>query len=70
MAKFKNMLPPKCKVIREGEEALINARELVVGDIVKLSTGDKTPADLRILMVRGLKVDQSSITGENEPVEI
>lgn len=70
MAKFKNMLPPKCTVIREGQEAKINASELVPGDIVKLSTGDKTPADMRILMVRGLKVDQSSITGENEPIEI
>ena len=57
MAKFKNMLPPKCKVIREGVEQLINAREVVVGDIVKISTGDKAPADLRIIMVRGLKVD-------------
>lgn len=36
---------------------LINASDLVVGDIVKLSTGDKTPADMRVIMVRGLKVD-------------
>ena len=70
MSKFKNMLPPKCKVIREGVEQMINAKDLVIGDLVKLSTGDKTPADLRIISVHGLKVDQSSITGENEPIEI
>jgi len=40
-----------------------------VGDIVILTTGDKVPADLRLIDCKGLKVEQSSITGEAEPIE-
>ncbi len=41
----------------------------MVGDIVKIETGDRIPADLRLIICRGLKVEQSSVTGESAPVE-
>ena len=43
------------------------ARELVLGDIVLLNTGDRVPADLRLIEAVGLHVDESSLTGETEP---
>ena len=64
------MLPPKCLTVRDGKVHEIEAKELVPGDVVKLETGNKVPADLRIFWVNGLKVDQSSITGEVDPIEI
>lgn len=70
MGKFKKMLPPKCKVVREGREDEIKAEELVLGDIVKVQGGDKIPADLRIIVNNGLKVEQSALNGESEPVEV
>ena len=63
------MMPPKCKVIRDGQLVEIKAELLVLGDIVKIETGDRIPADLRLIMCRGLKVEQSSVTGEAEAVE-
>ncbi|MGH8001714.1 MAG: cation-translocating P-type ATPase, partial [Brasilonema sp.] len=55
-------------VIRGGQKARISARELVPGDIVLLSSGDKVPADLRLISTRNLQVDESSLTGESQPV--
>ena len=70
MGKFKNMLPPRCRVVRDGEEDEIKAEELVIGDIVKVQGGDKIPADLRVIVNNGLKVEQSALNGESEPVEV
>ncbi len=57
------------KVIREGDMKVIPARELVVGDIIVLDTGDYIPADLRIIEAINLKSQESSLTGESVPVE-
>lgn len=57
------------KVIREGDMQVIPARELVVGDIIVLDTGDYIPADLRIIEAINLKSQESSLTGESVPVE-
>ena len=57
------------KVIRNGNIKVIPARELVVGDIVVLDTGDYIPADLRIIEAINLKSQESSLTGESMPVE-
>lgn len=56
------------QVIREGNIVEIPNSDVVVGDIVQLRTGDKVPADCRILEARNLTVDESSLTGESEPV--
>jgi sodium/potassium-transporting ATPase subunit alpha len=68
MDSFSKMLPPSAFVWRNGELTEINAEELVVGDIVNVKGGDKTPADLIILSADGMKVDNSSLTGESVPL--
>ncbi|MBE9198343.1 MULTISPECIES: cation-transporting P-type ATPase [unclassified Nodularia (in: cyanobacteria)] len=56
-------------VIRNGQKSRISSQELVPGDIVLLTSGDKIPADLRLLNTRNLQVDESALTGESVPVE-
>ncbi len=56
-------------VLRCGEKQRINAGELVPGDIVLLASGDKVPADLRLLKSRSLQIDESTLTGESLPAE-
>lgn len=56
------------KVLREGKVVSITSRELVVGDIVMVEQGDKIPADGRLLEGFSLKIDESMLTGESEPV--
>ena len=51
-----------------GKTETLLARELVPGDIVHLSTGDRVPADLRVMQATDMSCDESSFTGENEPV--
>ncbi|MBP1910702.1 cation-translocating P-type ATPase [Methanolobus bombayensis] len=67
MASFKNLMPPKTKVLRDGEITEILATDIVVGDIIFLEEGDKIPADGRLIEENSLKVDNSPITGEAEP---
>ncbi|MFP4517363.1 MAG: cation-translocating P-type ATPase, partial [Desulfovibrionales bacterium] len=68
MEAIRGMLSPKATVLRNGEEQEIPARELVPGDIVLLKSGDRVPADLRVLMVRNAQVEEAALTGESEPV--
>ena len=56
-------------VLRAGEKHRIDAKDLVPGDIVLLASGDKVPADLRLLSSRSLQIDESALTGESVPVE-
>ncbi|CAG0908833.1 unnamed protein product, partial [Cyprideis torosa] len=67
MESFKNMVPQFAIVVRDGEKSNIHAEELVIGDIVEVKFGDRIPADIRVIMARGFKVDNSSLTGESEP---
>ncbi|WMW25457.1 cation-transporting P-type ATPase [Methanolobus sediminis] len=67
MASFKNLIPPKTKVLRDGEITEILATDIVVGDVIFLEEGDKVPADGRLIEENSLKVDNSPITGEAEP---
>ncbi len=62
-------LTTETTVLRAGEKQRIDARELVPGDIVLLASGDKVPADLRLLHSRSLQIDESALTGESLPVE-
>lgn len=62
-------LDAQATVIRESKRMQISAQELVVGDIVVLQSGDKIPADMRIIQLRELQVDESALTGESIPVK-
>lgn len=55
-------------VIRDGKRQRIPASELTIGDVVFLQSGDKAPADLRLVYVRELQIDESALTGESVPV--
>lgn len=63
-----NMLPSYTRVVRNGKEEKILAKDLVPGDIVKLEEGDDIPADIRVIAATSAQVDQSSLTGEVNPV--
>ena len=67
MEQFRKMLPLKAEVLRDGKHKQVPAEELVPGDILFISAGDKIPADARLIEENTLKVDHSSITGEAEP---
>ncbi len=66
---LRNMSAPTARVLRQGEESIIPASELVPGDIVMLSDGDMVPADLRLIDSANLKVQEASLTGESVPSE-
>jgi len=59
----------KAKVIRDGRQVKINAQDLVPGDIILLETGDKVPADARLIEAVRIEVDESSLTGESTTVK-
>lgn len=67
--KLKKMITNKMEVIRDEVESTIDVEEIVPGDIVKLSSGDMIPGDVRFLEVKDLFIDQASLTGESNPVE-
>ncbi|MQM32434.1 MAG: hypothetical protein CRU78_18870, partial [Candidatus Accumulibacter phosphatis] len=68
LAALSRALTAEATVVRAGNKQRINARDLVPGDLVMLVSGDKVPADLRLLQVRDLQVDESALTGESVPV--
>src|SRR4030066_1364861 len=65
---LKKLLPFYVKVIRDGKEKEIQAREVVPGDIIMLAEGDKIPADTRLTETADLKVNNAPLTGESEPM--
>ena len=66
---LKNLSAPHARVVRDGKEQVIDASELVPGDIIKLEAGDFVPADARLLHSVSLKSEESALTGESVPSE-
>jgi Ca2+-transporting ATPase len=66
---LRQMAAPTASVLRDGAEVKIPARELVPGDVILLHTGDRIPADARLLEAVNLQVEEAALTGESVPVE-
>ncbi len=66
---LKSMSAPHARVIRDGVESVIDAADLVPGDIIRLEAGDFVPADCRLLHSVSLKSEESALTGESVPSE-
>ncbi len=66
---LKSLSAPHARVIRNGVESVIDAKELVPGDIIKVEAGDFIPADCRLIESTSLKSEESALTGESVPSE-
>lgn len=66
---LKGLSAPHARVIRNGKETILNAADLVPGDIIRLEAGDFIPADARLLHSVSLKSEESALTGESVPAE-
>lgn len=69
IAALRRLSDPVVTVVRDGQAGEVGSRDLVPGDIVLLEAGDMVPADCRLLQCEGLRVQESSLTGESEPVD-
>ncbi|KAG2225442.1 hypothetical protein INT45_010078 [Circinella minor] len=61
------LVPHYCHLVRDGQIIKVLANELVPGDLVRFSTGDRIPADCRLITAVDLQMDESNLTGENKP---
>src|SRR5215468_8225103 len=66
---IRNMLSTEARAIRGRETRLIPAEELVPGDVVLLESGDRIPADLRLVDVKNLRTEEAALTGESVPID-
>lgn len=69
IASLTKSMQSEATVIRNGETHQIDSKELVPGDLVQLQSGDRVPADLRLIRVRDLQIDESALTGESVATE-
>ncbi|MER7461136.1 cation-transporting P-type ATPase [Micromonospora sp. NPDC126480] len=65
---LRSMVRTEARVVRDGQERTVSSDELVPGDLIVLEAGDKVPADLRLVRLTELRVDESALTGESVPV--
>ena len=70
MAQFENFIPPTAFVIRNSREEKIDAKLIVPGDIVLVATGENIPCDIVIFKSNEMKVNNASLTGESEDIQI
>ncbi len=68
IAALQRLLEPRCRVVRDGREQVLDSKFLVPGDLVRLETGDQVPADLRLVEALNAKIDESALTGESNSV--
>ncbi len=66
---IRRMLSPQALVLRDGSVVTIAAEQVVPGDVVLLQSGDRVPADLRLVRTKNLRIDEASLTGESVSVE-
>src|SRR5215472_9569586 len=66
---IRNMLSAEARTMRSGETRMIPAEQLVPGDVVLLESGDKIPADLRLIDAKNLRTEEAALTGESVPAE-
>ena len=64
---IRNMLSAEARTLRNGQSAMIPAEQLVPGDVVFLESGDKIPADIRLVDVKNLRTEEAALTGESVP---
>jgi magnesium-transporting ATPase (P-type) len=69
LSAIRSMLSTRATVIRNGTRYEIGATDLVPGDLVHLASGDRVPADLRLLSVKELRIEEAALTGESLPAE-
>ncbi|KOO40704.1 calcium-translocating P-type ATPase, SERCA-type [Priestia koreensis] len=68
LSALKELSAPQVMVLREGEWRKVPSRELVLGDVIKFTSGDRIGADVRIIEAKGLEIEESALTGESLPV--
>ncbi|MEA3410822.1 MAG: cation-transporting P-type ATPase [Pseudomonadota bacterium] len=66
---IRNLLSPHATVLRDRKQVVLPAEQVVPGDVVLLQPGDKVPADLRLIRVRDLRIEEAALTGESVPVD-
>jgi calcium-translocating P-type ATPase len=66
---IRNMLSAEARTLRGGETRMISAEQLVPGDVVLLESGDKIPADLRLIDAKNVRTEEAALTGESVPAE-
>eukprot|EP00560_Eucampia_antarctica_P002891 CAMPEP_0197840212 /NCGR_PEP_ID=MMETSP1437-20131217/45473_1 /TAXON_ID=49252 ORGANISM="Eucampia antarctica, Strain CCMP1452" /NCGR_SAMPLE_ID=MMETSP1437 /ASSEMBLY_ACC=CAM_ASM_001096 /LENGTH=1084 /DNA_ID=CAMNT_0043449785 /DNA_START=568 /DNA_END=3822 /DNA_ORIENTATION=- len=66
---LKNMLSSEARVIRDGSEQMIPGTDVVPGDLIVLSLGDRVPADMRMVQVRNMACEEAALTGESMPID-
>jgi magnesium-transporting ATPase (P-type) len=66
---IRNMLSGEARTVRDGQTRIVPSEDVVPGDIVLLESGDKVPADLRLIDVKNLRTDEAALTGESLPID-
>ncbi len=69
LAAIRDLLAPSARVVRAGRRRIVPASALVPGDVILLQSGDKVPADLRLVAARSLRIQEAALTGESLAVE-